>query len=119
MNKSGRFQSLLFPEFNIHMNMLAFHFDPLMAHVFPLKSVNLHAFPLLFIHAAYNAIWNPEEGSVTRFLQCKGCLSQSPVLSAALIAAESQCPRDVAQDQVNNGKMYMLDVHIHCLFLGS
>ncbi|XP_037631188.1 Fanconi anemia group J protein isoform X2 [Sebastes umbrosus] len=49
---------------------------------------------------AYNAIWNPEEGSVTRFLQCKGCLSQSPVLSAALIAAEIQRPRDVTQDQI-------------------
>ncbi|XP_056296575.1 Fanconi anemia group J protein isoform X3 [Pseudoliparis swirei] len=49
---------------------------------------------------AYNAIWNPEEGSVTRFLQCKGCLSQSPFLSAALIAAEIQCPRDMAQDQI-------------------
>ncbi|XP_035857205.1 Fanconi anemia group J protein isoform X2 [Sander lucioperca] len=49
---------------------------------------------------AYNAIWNPEEGSVTRFLQCKGCLSQSPFLSAALIAAEIQCPRDMAQNQI-------------------
>ncbi|XP_034385023.1 Fanconi anemia group J protein isoform X2 [Cyclopterus lumpus] len=49
---------------------------------------------------AYNAIWNPEEGSVTRFLQCRGCLSQSPFLSAAVIAAEIQCPRDMAQDQI-------------------
>ncbi|XP_034556652.1 Fanconi anemia group J protein isoform X2 [Notolabrus celidotus] len=49
---------------------------------------------------AYNAIWNPEEGSVTRFLQCKGCLSQSPVQSAALIAAEIQYPRDTARDQI-------------------
>ncbi|XP_068441804.1 Fanconi anemia group J protein isoform X2 [Clinocottus analis] len=49
---------------------------------------------------AYNAIWNPEEGSVTRFLQCKGCLSQSPSLSAALIAAEIQCPGEMAQDQI-------------------
>ncbi|XP_068568453.1 Fanconi anemia group J protein isoform X2 [Cebidichthys violaceus] len=49
---------------------------------------------------AYNAIWNPEEGSVTRFLQCKGCLSQSPFLPAALIAAEIQWPRDMAQDQI-------------------
>ncbi|XP_031696188.1 uncharacterized protein LOC116378450, partial [Anarrhichthys ocellatus] len=48
---------------------------------------------------AYNAIWNPEEGSVTRLLQCSGCLSQSPFLSAALIAAEIQWPRDMAQDQ--------------------
>ncbi|XP_070762033.1 Fanconi anemia group J protein [Enoplosus armatus] len=48
---------------------------------------------------AYNAIWNPEEGSVTRFLQCKGCLSRSPDLSAALIAAEIQYPRDMSQDQ--------------------
>lgn len=69
--------------------------------VFPLKSVKLHGLPLVLIHAAYNAIWNPEEGSVTRFLQCKGCLSQSPVLSAPLIAAEIQYPRDPAQDQVN------------------
>lgn len=83
------------------MNMLTFHFDPFMAHFFPLKSVKLHAFPLLLIHAAYNAIWNPEEGSVTRFLQCKGCSSQSLVLSAALIAAEIQYPRDMAQDQVD------------------
>ncbi|KAM7399849.1 hypothetical protein PAMP_019090 [Pampus punctatissimus] len=50
---------------------------------------------------AYNAVWDPEECSVTRFLQCKGCLSQSPVLPAALIAAEIQYPRDMAQDQVN------------------
>ncbi|XP_044057768.1 Fanconi anemia group J protein isoform X2 [Siniperca chuatsi] len=48
---------------------------------------------------AYNAIWNPEEASVTRFLQCKGCLSQSPVLSTPLIAAEIQYPGDIAQDQ--------------------
>ncbi len=83
------------------MNMLTFNFDPFMTHVFPLKSVKLHAFPLLLIHAAYNAIWNPEEGSVTRFLQCKGCLSQSPAQYAALIAAEIKYPRDIAQDQVN------------------
>ncbi|KAM7413743.1 hypothetical protein PAMA_020899 [Pampus argenteus] len=48
---------------------------------------------------AYNAVWDPEECSVTRFLQCKGCLSQRPVLPAALIAAEIQYPRDMAQDQ--------------------
>ena len=84
------------------MNMLTFSLDPFTAHFFPaLKLVKLHGFPLLFIHAAYNAIWSPEEFSVTRFLQCKGCLSQSPVLSAALIAAEIQHPRDTAQDQVN------------------
>ncbi|XP_042270894.1 Fanconi anemia group J protein isoform X2 [Thunnus maccoyii] len=49
---------------------------------------------------AYNAVWDPEECSVTRFLQCKGCLSQSPVLPAALIAAEIHYPRDMAQDQI-------------------
>ncbi|XP_029922829.1 Fanconi anemia group J protein isoform X2 [Myripristis murdjan] len=48
----------------------------------------------------YNAIWNPEECSVIRFLQCRGCLSQNPHLSAALIAAEIQYPRDPAQDQI-------------------
>ncbi|XP_030257122.1 Fanconi anemia group J protein isoform X7 [Sparus aurata] len=48
---------------------------------------------------AYNAIWNSEDGSVTRFLQCKGCLSQSPSLSAPVIAAEVHYPRDMAQDQ--------------------
>nr|XP_046244527.1 Fanconi anemia group J protein [Scatophagus argus] len=49
---------------------------------------------------AYNAIWNPEDSSITRFLQCKGCLSQSPVLPAALIAAEIQYPQDMDQDQI-------------------
>ncbi|KAK1900058.1 Fanconi anemia group J protein like, partial [Dissostichus eleginoides] len=49
---------------------------------------------------AYNAIWNTEKGSVTRFLQCKGCLSQSLVMSGALIAADIHCPRDMAQDQL-------------------
>lgn len=89
-------------ELNIYMNMLTFHFDPLYGTIyFPLKSVKLHAFPLFLIHAAYNAIWDPEECSVTRFLQCKGCLSQSSVVPAALIAAEIQYPRDMAQDQVH------------------
>lgn len=67
-----------------------------------LPAVMFHAFPLLFIHAAYNAIWNPAKGSVTTFLQCKGCLSQSPFLSAAIVAAEIQCPRDMARDQVTS-----------------
>ncbi|XP_018556622.1 Fanconi anemia group J protein [Lates calcarifer] len=49
---------------------------------------------------AYNAIWNAEECSVTRFLQCKGCLSQSPVLSTDLVAAEIHFPQDLAQDQI-------------------
>ncbi|XP_011481284.1 Fanconi anemia group J protein isoform X1 [Oryzias latipes] len=49
---------------------------------------------------AYNAIWNPEEGSVTRFLQCKGCCSQIPGLPAALIAAEILYPRNMAQNQI-------------------
>ncbi|XP_020504664.2 Fanconi anemia group J protein isoform X2 [Labrus bergylta] len=49
---------------------------------------------------AYNAIWNPEEGSVTRFLQCKGCLSEHPARSAAFIAVELQYPRDNSQDQI-------------------
>lgn len=95
MNLERRIQTSL----NIHTHMLTFNFDPFMAHVLPPKSLKLHAFPLLLIHAAYNAIWNPEEGSVTTFLQCKGCLSQSPVLS--LIAAEIKYPGDMAQDQVN------------------
>lgn len=68
---------------------------------FPLNFVKLHAFPLLLFQAAYNAIWNPEDGSVTRFLQCKGCLCQSAVLSEAVIAAEIQYPGDMARDQVN------------------
>lgn len=53
------------------------------------------------VPTAYNAIWKPDEGSVTRFLQCRGCVSQSPTLSAAVIAAEIQYPRDMAQDQVH------------------
>ncbi|RVE64458.1 hypothetical protein OJAV_G00126130 [Oryzias javanicus] len=48
----------------------------------------------------YNAIWNPEEESVTRFLQCKGCCSQIPGVPAALIAAEILYPRNMAQNQV-------------------
>ncbi|XP_041851232.1 Fanconi anemia group J protein isoform X3 [Melanotaenia boesemani] len=49
---------------------------------------------------AYNAIWNPEECSVTRFLQCKGCSSQRPDLPAAVIAAEILYPRNTSQDQI-------------------
>ncbi|XP_059187977.1 Fanconi anemia group J protein [Centropristis striata] len=50
--------------------------------------------------SVYNAVWDPEEGSVIRFLQCKGCLSQSHISSAALMAAEVQYPGDTAQDQI-------------------
>ncbi|XP_069578846.1 Fanconi anemia group J protein isoform X1 [Brachyistius frenatus] len=49
---------------------------------------------------AYNAIWSPEENSITRFLQCKRCSSLHPVLPAALIAAEVQYPADRARDQI-------------------
>ncbi|XP_058490418.1 uncharacterized protein LOC131462882 [Solea solea] len=49
---------------------------------------------------AYNAIWNSEDCSVTTFLQCRGCLSQSPALSPALMAAHIQYPHDNAKDQI-------------------
>lgn len=71
-----------------------------MARIFFKNSITLHASPLLLPHAAYNAIWDPEEGSVTRFLQCSGCVSQSSALSAAVIAADIHHPGDVDQDQV-------------------
>ncbi|KAM8904944.1 Fanconi anemia group J protein isoform 3-T3 [Spinachia spinachia] len=64
---------------------------------------------------AYNAIWNPEDGSVTTLLQCKGCLSQSRFLSAAIVAAEIQYPWDMARDQVNfmnTGKPYNTHSHL-------
>ncbi|KAM6932875.1 Fanconi anemia group J protein [Xenentodon cancila] len=54
--------------------------------------------------AACNAVWDPDECSVTRFLQCKGCLSQSPELSAAVIAAEILYPRNMAQNQWPNAQ---------------
>lgn len=50
-------------------------------------------------YVGYNAIWNPEEGSLTRFLQCKSCLCQSSV-PAAVVAAEVQYPSDTTRDQV-------------------
>ncbi|CAG6007135.1 unnamed protein product [Menidia menidia] len=49
---------------------------------------------------AYNAIWSPKECSVTRYLQCKGCCSQSPDVSAAFIAAEILYPGKTAQEQL-------------------
>ncbi|KAG7479203.1 Fanconi anemia group J isoform X1 [Solea senegalensis] len=49
---------------------------------------------------AYNTIWNSEDCSVTTFLQCRGCLSQSPALSPALMAAQIQYPHDSAKDQI-------------------
>lgn len=82
---------------------------------FPPQSVKIHVFPPLLLHAAYNAIWNPEEGSVTRFLQCKGCLSQRPVLSAAIIAAEIQHPRQEAQDKVNLLNMCSVCTYNSCI----
>ncbi|TNN01431.1 hypothetical protein fugu_010813 [Takifugu bimaculatus] len=48
----------------------------------------------------YNAIWNPGEGSVTTFLQCKGCSSQSSGLPAAVVAAEVRYPSDTTRDQI-------------------
>lgn len=92
----------------------------LLLHIFhsKVKVVKLQTFTLLLIHAAYNAIWNSEDNSVTRFLQCKGCLSQSPSLSAPVIAAEVHYPRDMAQDLVSfmhvnkNDKIYMSSIWI-------
>ena len=81
----------------------------------PPLSLKIHVFPPLLPHAAYNAIWNPEDGSVTRFLQCKGCLSQRSVLSAAIIAAEIQHPRHEAQDKVNLGNMWSLCTYNSCM----
>ncbi|XP_036930159.1 Fanconi anemia group J protein isoform X7 [Acanthopagrus latus] len=73
---------------------------------------------------AYNAIWNSEDNSVTRFLQCKGCLSQSPSLSAPVIAAEVHYPRDMAQDLhccngsvLSKKKFQQYTVQISCNFV--
>lgn len=74
-------------------------------------SVVSYAFPSRFVYAAYNAIWDPEDSSVTRFLQCKSCLSQRPVVPAALIGAEIQYPRDMTRDQVTFMDVCMLSVH--------
>ncbi|KAK0138845.1 hypothetical protein N1851_024614 [Merluccius polli] len=49
---------------------------------------------------AYNAIWNPEEGSVVRFLQCKGCTWLDPTSPADCIAAEVCYPLHPSQDQI-------------------
>ncbi|KAM4742834.1 Fanconi anemia group J protein [Anableps anableps] len=49
---------------------------------------------------SYNAIWDPEERSVTRFLQCKGCSSQNSKIPAPLIAAEVLYPGNDAEDQM-------------------
>ncbi|KAL0973123.1 hypothetical protein UPYG_G00199270 [Umbra pygmaea] len=51
---------------------------------------------------AYNAIWDPVECSVTRFLQCRCCASQNPssTLSVAVVAAEIQHPLDPTMDQI-------------------
>lgn len=81
-------------------NIFTFKTDSLVARIFFKNSVTLHASPLFLLHAAYNAIWDAEEGSVTRFLQCSGCVSQSSTLSAAVIAADIHHPGDVDQDQV-------------------
>lgn len=61
-------------------------------------------------HVGYNVIWNPEEGSLTRFLQCKGCLSQSSG-PAAVVAAEVQYPSDATRDQVK-----FMEISAQCLF---
>ncbi|XP_014834378.1 PREDICTED: Fanconi anemia group J protein homolog isoform X3 [Poecilia mexicana] len=52
---------------------------------------------------SYNAIWDPEEQSVTRFFQCKGCSAQRPKTSAPLMAAEIHYPGNDAGDQVPYG----------------
>lgn len=57
----------------------------------------------------YNAIWDPEEGSLTTFLQCKGCLAQSPA-PAAVVAAQVQFPSDTTRDQVK-----FMEVRAQCL----
>ncbi|XP_035985322.1 Fanconi anemia group J protein homolog isoform X1 [Fundulus heteroclitus] len=48
----------------------------------------------------YNAIWDPDERSVTRFLQCKNCSSQSLNISTPLIAAEVHYPANDDEDQM-------------------
>lgn len=60
----------------------------------------------IFFYIAYNAIWDPEERSVTRFLQCKSCSSQSPRISVPFIAAEVLYPGNDAEDQVPNVRMW-------------
>lgn len=60
---------------------------------------------LILFPVGYNAIWNPGEGSVTTFLQCKGCSSQSSGLPAAVVAAEVRYPSDTTRDQVNFDQM--------------
>lgn len=62
--------------------------------------MTFNAFTLCLPDAAYNAIWDPDQGSVTRFLQCGGCQSLSSPQCSAVIAAEIHYPVDVARDQV-------------------
>ncbi|XP_008306906.1 Fanconi anemia group J protein isoform X3 [Cynoglossus semilaevis] len=49
---------------------------------------------------AYNALWNSQDCSVSRFMQCKVCVSQRSASSTALMAAETQYPEDRSKDQI-------------------
>ncbi|XP_030633994.1 Fanconi anemia group J protein [Chanos chanos] len=51
--------------------------------------------------SSYNALWNAAECSVTRLLQCKGCLSCCPP-SKNVMAVEIQYPKNPERDQVGS-----------------
>ena len=55
------------------------------------------------VYVAYNAIWNPEQCCVVRYLRCRGCTwpdTPSVETPEACIAAEVCYPVHPAQDQV-------------------
>ncbi|XP_035241873.1 uncharacterized protein LOC118210106 [Anguilla anguilla] len=45
----------------------------------------------------YNAVWNPEHGSVSRLLRCKACPASGPPVA---LAVEIHYPREPARDQI-------------------
>lgn len=55
-----------------------------------------------------NAIWNMKECSLTRYLQCRNCINQSP-FPCLLIGAEISHPRNIAESRVS---LYMFVLEI-------